>query len=583
MELQFNERGRMVGCKLLNYLLDKRRVTIATKTECNFNIFYTLLQGASPEEQSTLSLTDVSHYDYTKHTFNTISTEDVIESYDALRASMKHLGLGKRYHTKIMQLIASLLHLGQLRFIDDPTMQQEAAFVKNVDTLELVSDFLGVDPGALENVLTYRTQLIKNDVTTLILDAAQASDQRDELVVALYHLLFVWLIEHMNSKLCHDNIHSFIDILDLSGMDIGKTKETRCDFDRLCSNWANEKLQNYILRYVFQSSGIEYSQDGFDLPSVNFVDNSPCIDFFDQPRHGFIDIINSFSKKQVAVKDEHSTNRAILETTVKYQSGNDSFELKKAETGATYFVIQHFTGPQSYQPDGFIECNRDVLNPDFVSLFKGSSDLQPSTNTFLVNLFQDKSVTIKSHPNHAEAIMSAQLSNKPNRLPSLRRSKSIKNREFVTPVETKTKKVVPLVLGQLRSSLDELFATLDETMPWFVFCIKANDGTGKDIGFDSRLVQSQIQSFNLAPIATRMKTGAYSNIMLHSEFCERYQDILSINGVEMDKLPRSKCQALVDIFGWSVTNEAAVGNSKVRACLVVHIQLNTHLMLDRYF
>lgn len=577
MELQFNERGRMIGCKLLNYLLDKRRVTTATKHDCNFNIFYTILNGSSVEEKSALSLVDISTYNYTKNTNYLISNEDSTELYDSLKASMRHLGLGKRYHARIMQLIASILHLGQLQFVDDTTLQQEAAYVKNVETLELVSEFLGVDSRALENVLTYKTQLIKNDVTTLILNADQASNQRDELVIALYSLLFTWLIEHINSKICNDNIHNFIGILDLSGIDTQKNQleSNSINFDKFCLNYINERLQNYILRYVFETSGSEYSQDGLSYPPIDYINNASCVDLYDQPRHGFIDIINSFSKKSSSnPSNGRTTDQAMLEATVKYQTGNESFKLKKADTGASYFIIQHFTGPQSYQPDGFIECNRDALNADFVSLFRGGSDLPPSSNTFLVNLFEDKSITTESHPKHADAILNAQQVNKPNRLPSMRRSKSTKQRNRTsnqadnntTEVTSKTKKVIPVVLAQLRSSLDELFSTIDETMPWFVFCIRPNLGSTKNngsLGFDSPTVLAQVQSFNLNSLANRFKTGSYQNIYLHTEFCDRYAKTISESGVEPDRLPRSKCQAVIDIFGWSTTSDAAIGNSKV--------------------
>jgi chitin synthase len=572
MELQFNERGRMIGCKVLNYLLDKKRVVNQQlqrkKNECNFHIFYHLLIGASPEERAALSLVEPATYVYTKSISTPFTTEDNIEHYESLKASMRHLGLGKRYHARIMQLVASILHLGQLQFVDDTTMQ-EAAYVKNVDCLELVAEFLGVDPRALENVLTYKTQLIKKDVTTLILNAEQAATQRDELATVLYSLLFTWLIEQMNSKLCHENIHNFIGILDFPGW---ATTDQASNLDKFCLNYANERVQNYVLRYIFETSGAEYKADGLEYPDVDYTTNTACVDFFDQPRHGMIDIINSYSKKSNSNHSGKSNDIALLETTIKYQTGNEAFSTKKADTGASQFIIQHFSGAQLYQPEGFIESNRDALNADFVSLFRGSSDLPPSNNTFLVNLFEDKSILTESHPKHADAIMNAQQISKPNRKPSMRRSKSTKRQSATAKSEeeegntAKTKKVVPVVLAQLRSSLDELFATLDETMPWFVFCIRPNHKMAvgsATAGFDSASVKTQVQALGLTSITKRFQTGSFANIFLHDEFCDRYIDILQSIGVELDRLSRAKCQATIDIFGWS-TQEAMIGNSKVK-------------------
>jgi chitin synthase len=575
MEIQFNERGRMIGCKVLNYMLDKQRVVAGQQKRIgyNFHIFYMLLCGATVEEKAALSLTDFTAYKYTKAISPPFSNDQSNEDYQALLASLRHIGLGKRYQTRIMQLIASILHLGQLQFVDDTTMQ-EAAYVKNVETLELVSDFLGIDPRALENVLTYKTQLIKKDVTTLILNADQAAGQRDELVTVLYSLLFTWLIEQINSKLCSDNTHNFIGILDLPGMEV--SKQEPLGMNNLCLNYSNERLQSYISKYIFESSGVEYSLDGLDYSVIESPTNASCIDLFDQPRHGIIDIVNSFSKKSTSTSTGRSNDQGMLETIIKYQNGNESFSTKKSDTGAPLFAIQHFTGSQLYQPEGFIKANQDVLNADFVSLFRGGSDLSPSTNNFLIQLFEDKSITTESHPQNADAILNAQQVNKPNRMPSMKRSKSTKRNKNTTEKDnedlnvttnaSKVKNVVPVVLAQLRSSLDDLFTTLDETMPWFVYCIRPNHkaALGLTANFDSQLVQNQVEILGLEAIAKRLKSGYFNNIFQHEEFCERYADILTTVGIDQNRLPRAKCQAALDIFGWpNASQNAMIGNSKV--------------------
>ncbi|KAI8636041.1 chitin synthase-domain-containing protein [Parasitella parasitica] len=566
MEIQFNERGRMIGCKVLNYMLDKQRVVSGQQKRngYNFHIFYTLLCGATVEDKAALSLTDFTAYKYTKALSPPFSNDQSNEDYKALLASLRHIGLGKRYQTRIMQFIASLLHLGQLSFVDDRTMQ-EAAYVKNVETLELVSDFLGIEPRALENVLTYKTQLIKKDITTLILDAEQAAAQRDELVTALYSLLFTWLIEYINSKLCNDNVRNFIGILDLPAIETNRQEPL--GLGHLCVSYSNERLNNYISKYIFESSGAEYSADGMDYSVVGSPVNASCIDLFDQPRYGIIDIVNTFSKKTTPKSTGRSNDQPMLDTIAKYQTGNESFTTKKSDTGAPLFVIQHFAGPQAYQPEGFIEANRDALNADFVSLFRSS------TNSFLVHLFQDESITIESHPKDADAILNAQQMNKPSRMPSMRRSKSTKRNQNTQPDEDKTtnpaskaKEVVPTVLAQLRSSLDDLFSSIDETMPWFVYCIRPSQktGLGSPSPFDSQLVQRQIQALGLDSIAKRLQSGYFNNIFQHEEFCERYADILAAIGVDQNRHPKAKCQAALDIFGWSnASQNAAIGNTKI--------------------
>ncbi|KAJ7776438.1 P-loop containing nucleoside triphosphate hydrolase protein, partial [Mycena metata] len=57
-ELQFSERGRLVGGKTLDYYLERNQVSGAPNGECNFHIFDYLIVGATPEERQHLHLLD---------------------------------------------------------------------------------------------------------------------------------------------------------------------------------------------------------------------------------------------------------------------------------------------------------------------------------------------------------------------------------------------------------------------------------------------------------------------------------------------------------------------------------------------
>ncbi|KAG0166565.1 hypothetical protein DFQ28_006404 [Apophysomyces sp. BC1034] len=557
IEIQFNERGRMIGAKTLNYLLEKRRVARCPSGEQTFHIFYYLLAGATAEEKTILRLEDTSQYAYLNKT--PVQFTDEAERFETLKAALRSLGLGKRYQARILQLLACLLHLGNLQFVDDTTIQ-EAAYVKNNETLDLAADFLGVDPRGLENVLTYKTQMIKKDVTTLILNSQQAAAQRDELVTALYSLLFTWIVEHINTKLCNENIHNFIGILDMPGP---QTYYAQASFDQFCVNYASERVHNYMLRQIFETDAAEYRFEGLELPEVPYFNNAACVELFARPKQGLIDIANSHSKSS-----SKGTDANMLDSFGKYNGTHDSFSLKTAETGARLFAVQHFAGQVTYNPNGFLENNKDVLSADFVSLFRGTADVPQSYNSFIVDLFTDKNIHTESHPKMTDAIMNAQQVSKPSRAPSMRRSKSTKRNRNAAVEETETKdekkdqeeRKVSMVMSELQSSLDDLIATLDETTPWFVVCLRPSDSIAPN-AFDGQLVRSQVRAFGLPQIAQRLQLG-FTTSFYHDEFCQRYAQTLQAVGVDQERSPRAQCEAAAAIFGWLGT-QAAIGNGKV--------------------
>ncbi|KAG2224722.1 hypothetical protein INT45_009037 [Circinella minor] len=589
MEIQFNERGRMTGAKTLNYLFEKKRIVKRPTGEGNFHIFYYLLHSASTEEKEILQLTTINEYRYLNRSNGPdtlMSPENETEScYDTVKFALRSLGIGKRQQARIMQFLACLLHLGNLQFMEGNSLQ-EAPLVRNPETLDLCADFLGVDPQALLNVLTYKTQLIKKDVTTMILDVEQAGEQRDSLVVALYSLLFSWLVEQINAKLCNETIHNVIGILDMPGpyTYYSPTAIGTSSFDQFSVNYAHERLHNYMLRQLFETDVGDYRLDGLDnIPDVPYFNNAACVELLERPKHGLLDITNHHSK----VTTSRGTDGHMLDTFCKYNGGHDSFAIKTADTGARMFAIQHFGGQVTYNPNGFIENNKDSLNADFVSLFRGNNEDQPeSYNSFIVSLFAENSIQTETHPKQSDAIMNAQQINKPTRSPSMRRSKSTRrnkkdadddddeeNENRLQPIVEEEKEAlkqqqqqqqnnkVSMVLTQLKASLDDLVTTLDETTPWFIFCLRPTDAVGAANMFDPQRVRAQVRALGLAQITERMH-ASYTMSYFHDEFCERYADTLLAAGVQQDREPRDQCEAATAIFGWYAT-QAAIGNSRI--------------------
>ncbi|KAF9159743.1 hypothetical protein DFQ26_006217 [Actinomortierella ambigua] len=569
-ELQFNERGRLLGAKMLDYFLEKRRVTMVSTAplsvmaeERNFHIFYQLLQGATTEEKTHLHLNDSPfHYLSSRASTRALQgAEDAVE-FTNLKTALKVLGFQKRQVAQIFQVLAAILHLGNLVFMEDTTTNtNDACVVRNIDTLILVSDILGVDPNALQNTLTYKTKMIKKELCSVFLDTQGANAQRDELAQGLYSLLFSWVVEFLNVKLCNENPANFIGIVDLFGFQQYTTNR----LDQFCVNYANERLHHFFLHQIFETTAMDLEVDGVTpVPRIQYFDNAACLELLgSQANEGLIGIMSAQSKNV-----GRKTDSTMLEAFSKQFPKHDSLTITK-NTLNTFptFTVRHYQAPVSYSVDGWLEQNTDILSSDFVTLFRGGLGVAPCGNPFVQSLFTDKTLTTESHPRHDNTIVAAQQSIKPKRAPSMRRPK--KDASVAGGLESSKKAKVVSVAAQIQSAMSELCDTLEETTPWFLVCLKSNEGRNPN-HFDTMCVKSQVRALGLAQVAQRLAVE-YTINCTHTEFLDRYKTLLAtlLPGLldsETDAMDENstkpKIEAAFQTFQWTA-KDASLGRCRV--------------------
>ena len=61
-EMQYNQKGKLIGCKTVEYALAKNH--LISLVDRNFHIFYLLLAGATQEEKAFWRLSDPSSFHY---------------------------------------------------------------------------------------------------------------------------------------------------------------------------------------------------------------------------------------------------------------------------------------------------------------------------------------------------------------------------------------------------------------------------------------------------------------------------------------------------------------------------------------
>jgi chitin synthase len=478
---------------------------------------------------------------------NTIREEDA-NRFDQLKVALKTIGLSKRHVAQTCQLVAAILHLGNLEFMVDRSRNEDAAVVRNIDILEIVADFLGVQPYALEAALSYKTKLLKKELCTVFLDPDGASDNRDNLAKTLYSLLFAWLNEHINQCLCRDDFATFIGLFDLPGPQNMSSRPN--SLDHFCINFANERLHNWAQRRLFESHVDEYAAEGISrfVPTVPYFDNAECIRLLQNKPGGLIHIMDDQARRA-----PKKTDQTMVEAFAKRWGNHSSFKVGTLDrSGSSTFTISHFNGPVTYSSEGFLERNLDALNPDFVSLLRGANNNladasgvegSGSINPFVKSLFSGKAIATQAHPRNEDTIVAAQQPVKPMRAPSTRRKGHHQTYEHLERAHNRGERRrracyywwAPCVTGEFRSALDTLFETLNETQAWFVFCINPNDSQLPN-QLEGRSVKGQVRSAGLPEIARRC-VNTFEVNMTPEEFCDRYREPLAELGVTEGSYP----------------------------------------------
>ncbi|XP_077578551.1 unconventional myosin-VIIa-like isoform X1 [Stigmatopora nigra] len=494
IDIHFNKRGAIEGAKIEQYLLEKSRVCRQAQDERNYHIFYCMLKGMTAEDKKKLGLSKATDYTYlTMGKCTVCDGRDDLKEYSNIRSAMKVLMFTDKENGEISKLLASILHMGNLRY--------EARTYDNLDACEVVrsphlsttSMLLEVDGKDLMNCLTSRTLITRGETVSTPLSMEQALDVRDAFVKGIYGRLFVWIVEKINAAIYKPTsshgkvIRRSIGLLDIFGFE----NFTVNSFEQLCINFANENLQQFFVRHVFKLEQEEYNLENINWQHIEFTDNQDALDMIAIKPMNIISLIDEESRFP------KGTDSTML-NKLNFQHKVNTNYIPPKNTHETQFGIQHFAGVVYYETRGFLEKNRDTLYGDIIQL------VHSSKNKFVKQIFQ------------ADVAMGAE-----------------------------TRKRSPTLSSQFKKSLELLMRTLSVCQPFFVRCIKPNEYK-KPMLFDRDLCVRQLRYSGMME-TIRIRRAGYPIRYTFVEFVDRYRVLMpGVKPAYKQEDLRGTCQRIAE-------------------------------------
>ncbi|RCH95186.1 class II myosin [Rhizopus azygosporus] len=367
LEIQFNTQGEPVGAIITNYLLEKNRVVGQIENERNFHIFYQLTKAAPSDYQQTFGIQGPESFLYTsKSNCLDVPGIDDVQDFQATLNAMSIIGLQKEEQDGIFKILAIILWLGNVVFVEDDNGN---AAISDMDVANFIAYLMEVDSEALAKALTSRVMETqrggrRGSVYEVPLNIVQATAVRDALSKALYERLFEWIVTRVNVSLQARSAHQYtIGVLDIYGFEIFEENS----FEQMCINYVNEKLQQIFIELTLKAEQEEYVREQIQWTPIKFFNNKIVCDLIEEKRPPGI-----FAALNDACATAHADSGAADNSFVQrlgFLSSNPHFESRGSK-----FLIRHYAGDVLYNVEGMTDKNKDSLLKDLLNLATGSTD-----------------------------------------------------------------------------------------------------------------------------------------------------------------------------------------------------------------
>ncbi|XP_031632480.1 myosin heavy chain 95F isoform X3 [Contarinia nasturtii] len=526
IEVHYDSKCQVVGGYISHYLLEKSRICTQSQEERNYHVFYMLCAGAPQHIKEKLCLGKPDDYRYLSgctQYFATASTDrkisaaskskshlangpikdpilDDFNDFQKLDEALSRLGLNEMTRLEIYALVASVLHLGNITFEENPEDVRGGCQVSKSSehTLSITSKLLGVDSFELRQALVSRVMQskgggIKGTVIMVPLKIYEANNARDALAKALYNRLFDRIVANINQNIPFSSSTYYIGVLDIAGFEYFTVNS----FEQFCINYCNEKLQKFFNDNILKHEQELYRREGLNVPEIQFTDNQDIIELIESKSKGIFILLDEESKLP-----KPSFNHFTLEVHKSWK-GHFRLSLPRASKLKAHrtlrdeegFLVRHFAGAVCYTTNQFIEKNNDALHASLEAL------VQESANPLIKMLFSGKNSNASS------------------------RGKL----NFIS------------VGSKFNAQLGELMEKLEKNGTNFIRCIKPNSRMA-DREFEGSLALTQLNCSGTTSVLELMEYG-YPSRVPFAELYNMYKKFLPPELVKLE--PKVFCEAML--------------------------------------
>merc|ERR1712055_1173786 len=511
IRIHFTASGKLAGCDIVSYLLEKSRITEQQEVERSYHIFYQLLQPYGDGicegglRAKCFVSSDIYDYIYVSQGKTTVASIDDNEELEYTEDAFNVLGFEAWEKFDCYVLTAGVMTCGGIVYIQKGRDEQAELSECGPDTFvgKAAASF-GVDAVAMIKAFCKPRIKVGTEWVTKGQNIEQATGATGGIARAIFDRVFKWLIEKCNDTLIDATLKkaNFCAVLDIAGFEIFEYN----GFEQISINFVNEKLQQFFNHHMFVVEQEEYVKEGIDWEMVDFgMDLAAAIIMFEKPM-GIWAILEEESLFPKATdksfEEKLKASLGKLPVFLKPQSKTD----KNA-----HFAISHYAGIVSYNVTGWLEKNKDPVNDSVVEIMKSTS-----TVVLLVHLWRD-------HPGQ------------PTTAPKDEGKRKKKGGGG------KTVSSVYLV------SLGELMTTLHSCEPHFVRCLVPNTHKNQE-KLSLPLIMHQL-TCNGVLEGIRICMRGFPNRMLYPDFKMRYA-ILGAAEIASSSDNKVATYALMDKIGF---------------------------------